>query len=282
MHHVTSAALSLVIYLLSLPCSGYLGISLCACEWEWFISIPAGIGSQKGFKAVLAQTIHKTSSSTPTWHECVEFWNWTTKFSSLSFMFIFCPAVPKEKWAKDAKAGSVLGGCSLCEGEGLAQQRPGLWTCCLFVVVWLQLQCGKIIWKSNFDLERARKHLVVQKHGECFLLCQFVSTHPCLLLSPVRWKQWWIHVDPRMTLHFLQGNCCSVCEKEHRQLFQEHFSSPLLKCCRVRFCCKQQEPFSSWISFQYTLLMQVIQPAVWNLEYPFCHYWQPIAQVRLS
>lgn len=140
----------------------------------------------------------------------------------------------------------------------------------------------EIIWKSNFGLERARKHLVVQKHGECFLLCQFISTYPCLLLSPVRWKQWWIHVDPRMTLHFLQGNCCSVCEKEHRQLFQEHFSSPLLKCCRARFCCKQQEPFSSWISFQYTLLMQVIQPAVWNLEYPFCHYWQPIAQVRLS
>lgn len=71
MYCVTSAALSLVICLLSLPCSGYLGISLCACEWEWFISVAAGIGSQK-FKAVLAQTIHKASSSTPTWHECME------------------------------------------------------------------------------------------------------------------------------------------------------------------------------------------------------------------
>lgn len=72
----------------------------------------------------------------------------------------------------------------------------------------------------------------------------------CLLLAPVRWKQRWIHVDPRMMLHFLLGNCYRAGEKEHLQLLQEYFSSLLLKCCRARFCCNSNNPFpAEFVSF---------------------------------
>lgn len=101
----------------------------------------------------------------------------------------------------------------------------------------------EIIARSNFALERAGIRSVVQKSRECFLPCQLVSTRHCLLLAPVRWKQWWIHVDPRMMLHFLLGNCYRAGEKEHQQLLQEHFSFLLLKCCRARFCNNSNKSF---------------------------------------
>lgn len=112
----------------------------------------------------------------------------------------------------------------------------------------------EIILRSNFAPERARIHSVVQKSRERFLPCQLVSTRHCLLLAPVRWKQWCIHVDPRTMLHFLLGNCCRAGEKEHWQLLQEHSSSLLLKCCRARFCHNSNKPFPvEFLSFFYTL-----------------------------
>lgn len=107
--------------------------------------------------------------------------------------------------------------------EGLAQWRVTLWTCCL-------LMCGscamwKITSRSNFAQDKARIRPVKQESRECFLPCHLVSTCHCQLLAPVRWKQWWTHIDPRMMLHFLLGNCCRTGKKAHRQLLQEHFSS---------------------------------------------------------
>lgn len=142
-------------------------------------------------------------------HECMELvfkLIYQVQFYVVNYaFFLLCSA--RGKMSKKCK------GCSAWEAavcakaplpEGLAQQRAGLWTCCL-------LLCGSFCNVGNPVKEElwSGESSVVQRSRECFLLCQFVSTHPCLLLSPVRWKRWWICVDPRMMLPFLQGNCCS-------------------------------------------------------------------------
>lgn len=158
--------------------------------------VAAGIGSQNRFKAVLAQTIHKTSSSTPTWHECMELvFKLSYQVQQLELYvvnyayFLFCSA--QGKMSKKCKGWLSLGGCSVC--KGLLCQRGWLskglgWepvACCCVApsAMW------EILSRRNSALGRARELWEVQKHRKCFLLCQLVSTHPCLVLSPVRWEQ---------------------------------------------------------------------------------------------
>lgn len=96
--------------------------------------VVAGIGSQKRFRAALALTICKTSSSTPTWHECMELvFKLSYQVQQLELYvvnyayFLLCSA--QGKMSKKCKGWLSLGGCSVQRAplmDGLAQQRAGL------------------------------------------------------------------------------------------------------------------------------------------------------------
>lgn len=96
--------------------------------------VAAGIGSQKRCKAVLAHTIHKTSSSTPTLHECMEIvfkLNYQVQQLQLYVVnyayFLLCSAQGKneQKMQRLAQPGRLQCVQRLLL-EGLAQQRAGL------------------------------------------------------------------------------------------------------------------------------------------------------------
>lgn len=97
--------------------------------------VAAGIGSQKRFKAVLAQTIHKTSSSTPTWHECMELvFKLSYQVQQLElyvvnyayFSILQCPRKNEQKMQRLAQPGRLQCVQRAALSEGLAQQRAGL------------------------------------------------------------------------------------------------------------------------------------------------------------
>lgn len=102
---------------------------------------------------------------------------------------LFCRAQGKmgkiRSVAQSQEAVSPANGFSVGGSGSVKGQIVNL----LLVDVWLLLQCGKLCQGVTL-LSRAQGiRSVVQKTRDCFLPCQLVSIHHCLLLAAVRWKQ---------------------------------------------------------------------------------------------
>lgn len=124
-----------------------------------------------------------------------------------------------------------LGGCSVCKGSSArgAGSAKGWAVNLLLVVVWLFLQCrescqgGALVWR---ELGGAEEQGVFSPLPVCF--------HSSLSTAK------------SCQMEAMMGLCRSKNDASlpsGKLLFQQHFSSLLLKCCRARFCHNSNNPF---------------------------------------